>query len=57
MNDIKRELGIPVRLRAGAPGSFRVSLDGEQIYSLKQDGHSPNSAQIIALIREKTGQQ
>ena len=27
-NEIERELGIPIRLRAGAPGSFNVLLNG-----------------------------
>ncbi|MGH9438914.1 MAG: Rdx family protein [Terriglobia bacterium] len=53
-NDIERELGIPIRLRAGAPGSFSVLLNGEQIYSKKQAGHSPNPSEIIKLIREKS---
>lgn len=53
-NDIERELGIPTRVRAGAPGSLRVLVDGEQIFSLKQAGRSPESAEIIGLIREKT---
>jgi selT/selW/selH-like putative selenoprotein len=56
-NDIERELGIPIRLRAGIPGSFRILVNGEQIYSKKQTGHSPNPAEIIQLIRQKTRQQ
>ena len=55
-NDIERELGIPIRVRAGAPGSFRLLLDGEQLYSKKEAGRSPNPAEIIRLIREKTSQ-
>jgi selT/selW/selH-like putative selenoprotein len=51
--DLEQELGIPIRLRAGAPGSFRVFLDGEEIYSKKRAGHSPQSAEIIRLLREK----
>jgi selT/selW/selH-like putative selenoprotein len=53
-NDLERELGIPIRLRAGAPGSFKVLLNGEQIYSKKQAGHSPSPAEIVKFIREKT---
>jgi predicted Rdx family selenoprotein len=52
-NNIELELGIPIRLRAGAPGSFSVLLNGEQIYSKKKSGPSPNPAEIIKLIREK----
>jgi len=53
-NEIERELGIPIRLRAGAPGSFSVLLNGEQIYSKKQAGRSPDAGEIIKLIRETT---
>ena len=53
--DIERDLGLPVRLRAGAPGSFVVFLDGQQIFSKKQAGHSPNPVDIIKTIREKAG--
>jgi selT/selW/selH-like putative selenoprotein len=56
-NDIERELGIPIRLRAGIPGSFRILVNGEQIYSKKQTGYSPNPAEIIQLIRQKALQQ
>jgi predicted Rdx family selenoprotein len=56
-NTIERELGMPIRLRAGAPGSFSVLLDGEPIYSKKQARRSPDSAEIIKLIREKTSGQ
>ncbi len=52
-NDIEQELGIPIRVRAGAPGSLNIFVDGEQIFSLKQAGRSPTSAEIIGLIREK----
>jgi len=53
-NDIERELGIPARVRAGAPGSLNVFVNGEQIYSKKQMGRSPNPEEIVRLIREKT---
>lgn len=52
--DIERELGIPIRVRAGAPGSLRVLVDGEQVYSKKEAGRSPTAAEIVNLIREKT---
>ncbi len=52
-NDIERDLGIPIRLRAGSPGSLNVILNGEQIFSKKQAGHSPTTAEILKLIREK----
>jgi selT/selW/selH-like putative selenoprotein len=55
--DMERELGVPIRLRAGAPGSFTVLLNGEQIYSKKQAGGSPNSAEIIQMIRATAPQK
>ena len=56
-NSIEREIGIPIRLRAGAPGSFKVLLDGEQLYSKKEAGRSPNAAEIVRLIREKSSER
>jgi predicted Rdx family selenoprotein len=52
-NHIERELGLSIRLRAGAPGSLNVLLNGESIFSKKQAGRSPNAAEIVQLIREK----
>jgi len=54
---MERELGVPVRLRAGAPGSFIGLLSREPIYSKKQAGRSPNPAEIIQLIRAKMPQK
>jgi hypothetical protein len=51
---MERELGIPIRLRAGAPGSLRVLLNGEAIYSKKDSGRAPDVDAIIHSIREKT---
>ena len=53
-NDIEREFHIPIRIRAGAPGSLKVFLDNEPIYSKKEKSDSPNTAEIIKTIREKT---
>lgn len=47
---IEREFGVPVRVRAGAPGSLRVLRDGEQVYSLKQDGPVLSADEILRLI-------
>ncbi len=52
-SDVERELGIPIRLRAGAPGALNVYLDGEQIYSKKETGRSPTADEIVRLIRSK----
>jgi predicted Rdx family selenoprotein len=53
-NDIERELHVPIRVRAGAPGSLKVLVNGEPIYSRKQKSDSPNAPEIIKAIREKT---
>jgi selT/selW/selH-like putative selenoprotein len=55
-NSIESELGIPTRLRAGAPGSLNIFLNGEQVFSKKQAGRSPNTAEIIKLIRDRNAQ-
>jgi selT/selW/selH-like putative selenoprotein len=52
-NDIEREFGGPIRLRAGGPGALDVFVDGEQIYSKKKTGRLPNSGELIGLIRRK----
>jgi selT/selW/selH-like putative selenoprotein len=53
---MEQELGVPIRVRAGAPGSFTVLLNGEQIYSKKQTGRSPDPAELIQQIRDRSGQ-
>ncbi len=55
-SDLEQKLHVPIRVRAGAPGSFTVLLNGEQIFSKKQAGRSPDPAEIIRLVREKTPQ-
>jgi selT/selW/selH-like putative selenoprotein len=52
-NDIEREFGAPVRVRAGLPGSLDVYVDGEQIYSKRRTGRLPTAAELIELIRGK----
>jgi hypothetical protein len=52
-NSIERELGTPIRLRAGAPGSLVILVNGDQIYSKKQARRPLNAGEIIKMIREK----
>ncbi len=52
-NEMEREFGVPIRLRAGLPGSLDIYLDGEQIYSKKRTGRSPTAPELIKLIRGK----
>jgi predicted Rdx family selenoprotein len=52
-NEIEREFHVPIRLRAGAPSALDVFVDGERVFSKKQIGRLPTSAEIITLIRDK----
>jgi selT/selW/selH-like putative selenoprotein len=51
--NIERELGVPIRLRAGAPGALDVYVNGEQIYSKKQMRRMPTADELVKLIRGK----
>jgi predicted Rdx family selenoprotein len=53
-NDIEREFGVPVRLRAGAPGALDVFIDGDQIFSKRKTGRLPMADEITNLIRSQT---
>ncbi len=50
---IEQELNLPVRLRAGAPGSLNIFVNGEQVYSKRQTGRMPSAEEVIRLMREK----
>jgi predicted Rdx family selenoprotein len=52
-NHLEREFGVPVRLRAGGPGSLDVFVHREQVYSKKQTGRLPTAEELVALIRPK----
>ena len=52
-NDIEREFGIPIQLRAGAPGALDVYVNGEQVYSKKRTGRLPSCDELVELIRGK----
>jgi predicted Rdx family selenoprotein len=52
-NDIEREFGVPVRLRAGGPGALDVLIDGKQIYSKRKIGRLPMADEVTNLIRSK----
>ncbi|MDQ2840582.1 MAG: Rdx family protein [Acidobacteriota bacterium] len=51
--DIEREFGVPIRLRAGAPGALDVFVNGERIFSKKQTGRLPTAGELVKLIRGK----
>lgn len=52
-DEIERELGIPIRLRAGGPGTLDVFVDGERIYSKKQTGRFPQPEELLTAIRAR----
>jgi selT/selW/selH-like putative selenoprotein len=54
-NSIEREFGLPIRLRAGAPGALDIFVNGEQIYSKRRAGRLPAADEVIQLIRGKIG--
>jgi selT/selW/selH-like putative selenoprotein len=56
-NAIEGELGVPTRLRAGAPGALDVFVDGEQIFSKKKAGRLPRADELISVIRGKLPSQ
>jgi selT/selW/selH-like putative selenoprotein len=52
-NRIERELGLPIRLRAGAPGALDIFVNGEQVFSKRRAGRLPAADEVIQLIRRK----
>jgi selT/selW/selH-like putative selenoprotein len=51
--ELEREFGTPVRIRAGAPGAMDVFVNGEKVYSKKQTGRMPGADELIELLRPK----
>jgi hypothetical protein len=50
-NDLSRSLGITPRIRFGGFGQLDVMVDGKVVFSKKQAGRSPTSAEIIRLVK------
>ncbi len=50
---IEQKLGMPVKLRAGMPGSMDIYLDRERIYSKSKTGKMPQNADIVAAIEQR----
>ncbi len=50
---IERQLKVPTNIRMGAPGSFDVYLDKDQIFSKKQTGRMPQPGEIIRLLQAR----
>jgi hypothetical protein len=55
-NDIEHELGVEARVRAGAPGSLTVHVNGQPVYAKKKKGPPANAPEIVGLIRERAMQ-
>ena len=51
--DIEKKLGIPVKLKAGMPGSMDVYLDGQRIFSKAQTGRMAQFADIAPAIESR----
>lgn len=51
--DIESKLGVPVKLKAGMPGSLDVYVDGERIYSKAQTGAMPQFADLAPAIQRR----
>lgn len=50
-HDIERELGIPVQIKMGGPGSLNVFANGKKIFSHQESNSRPQSSEIVATIR------
>jgi len=51
--EIEQKLGIPVKLRAGMPGSMDIYVDRERIYSKSKTGKMPQNTDIVAAIEQR----
>jgi hypothetical protein len=52
-SEIESKLGLPVKVKAGMPGSLDVYLDRERIYSKSPSGRMPQNADILAAIEQR----
>jgi len=48
--EIKRERGIDAILLKGSGGQFEVVLDGQLLFSKKQEGRFPDLLEILSRI-------
>ena len=51
--DVEKKLGIPVKLKAGMPGSMDVYLDGQRIFSKAQTGKMAQYSDIAPMIESR----
>ena len=52
-NDIEKQLGLPVKVKAGMPGSLDIYAGSERIFSKTQTGAMPRNADILAAIKQR----
>ena len=52
-NDIEKQLGIPTKIKMGAPGAMDIFLDGQKIFSYKETGRMPAPSEVIRLIEAR----
>lgn len=48
--EIKKHRGVESTLTRGSGGEFEVTLDGELIFSKKQEGRFPDFDEVIAKL-------
>lgn len=51
--DIEKKLGIPVKLKAGMPGSMDVYVDGQRVFSKAQTGRMAQFNDIEPMIESR----
>jgi predicted Rdx family selenoprotein len=52
---IEQQLKIPTSVKMGGPGSLDVLVDGQRIFSKKEEGRMPQTGEIIRLIQARAG--
>jgi hypothetical protein len=50
---IEKQLGVPVKLKAGMPGSLDIYADHERIYSKPKSGPMPQPAEIVSALAQR----
>ncbi len=51
--DIEKKLGIPVKLKAGMPGSMDVYVDRQRVFSKAQIGRMAQYSDIAPMIESR----
>ena len=51
--EIKKQLGVDSQLVRGSGGIFEVTVDGERIFSKKEEGRFPSEKEIVEKLRER----